>query len=55
MVTPDQEIIDLYQNELTNAKDIHEKLAMKYSLTPEVNKKYTLKKIKEVLLNIDVN
>ena len=23
MLTPEQEIIDLYQNELTNAKDIH--------------------------------
>ena len=44
MTSPEQEIIDLYQNELTNAKDIHEKL----------NKKYTLKKIKEVLSNIDV-
>ena len=43
MTSPEQEIIDLYQNELTNAKDIQEKL----------NKKYTLKKIKETIANIE--
>lgn len=41
----EEEIIELYKKHLTSAADIHKKL----------NKKYTLKQVKAVLKNIDVN
>ena len=40
-----QEIINAYQENFTSANDIYKKL----------NKKYTLKQIKDVLKNIDTN
>ena len=40
----EQEIRDVYRQHLTNAADIHKRL----------NKKYTLKQIKEVLAKEDV-